>query len=139
MIKMISIVDFEQVTVNRYLKRKRTLTKKFERSTINAGFNYRLSHGFPKRKIYNYPDDGIYNFSKNDFFLLFLSRMMYRTKGIKCSWDTCSTDFFEAYMIVILQNFVKKLSALDYVLLIMNCVPPFAIYTVLLQSTSKIV
>ena len=67
---MFSIVDFEQVTVNRYLKRKRTLTKKIERSTINAGFKYKLSHGFPKCKIYNDPDDGMFNFSKNDFFVI---------------------------------------------------------------------
>ena len=38
-----------------------------------------------------------------------------------------------------MQNFVKELSALDYVLLIMNCVTPFAIYAVLLQSASKII
>ena len=46
-------------------------------------------------------------------------------------------------MIVIMQIVVKlgviELSALDYVLLIMNCIPPFTIYAELLQSTSKII
>ena len=69
---MFSIVDFEQVTVNRYLKRKRTLTKKIERSTINAGFKYKLNHEFLKCKFYNDPDDGMFNFSKNEFFLIIL-------------------------------------------------------------------
>ena len=34
---------------------------------------------------------------------------------------------------------MKELSALDYVLLIMNYIPRFAIYAVLLQSASKII
>ena len=35
-------------------------------------------------------------------------------------------------MIVVMQSVVKELSPLDYVHLIMNCVPPLAIYAVLL-------
>ena len=66
--KVFSVVDFEQVTLIKYLKRKRTLTKKIERSTINAGFKYRQV----QCKIYNDPDDGMFNFSKNDFFLIIL-------------------------------------------------------------------
>ena len=42
-------------------------------------------------------------------------------------------------MIVIMKNIVKELSALDYVLLLMNYTPRFAIHAVLLLSASKII
>ena len=42
-------------------------------------------------------------------------------------------------MIVIMKNIVKELSALDYVLLLMNYTPRFAIHAVVLQSASKII
>ena len=126
---MFSIVDFEQVTVNRYLKRKRTLTKKIERSPINAGLKYKLSHWLPKCKIYNDPDDGMFNFSKNEFFLIIPQSNQALNKEHKVFLGHLFCGyFFEAYETVIMQNVVKELRALDYVLLIMNGVPPFAIY-----------
>ena len=137
---MFSIFDFEQVTVNRYLKRKRTLTKKIERSTINAGFKYTLSHEFPKCKIYNDPGNSMFNFSKNDFFLIVPQSNHVLNKEHKAFLrNLFCRYFFEAYLIVIMQNIVKELSALDYMLLIMNCIPRFAIYAALLQSSSKII
>ena len=100
----------------------------------------RLSHGFPKQKIYNDPDDGIYNFSRNDFFLIILQSNHASNKEHKVFLGHLFCNyFFEEYMLVIMQNFVKELNALDYVLLVMNCVPAFAIYAVLLQPTSKII
>ena len=99
-----------------------------------------MSHGFPKCKIYNDPHDGMFNFSKNEFVLIIpqSNQVLNKEHKVFLGHLFCRY-FFGAYMIVIMQNVVKESSALDYVLLIMNCVPPFAIYAVLLQSTSKII
>ena len=78
-------------------------------------------------------------FSKNDFFLIIPQSNDVLNKEHKVFLGNLFCRyFFKAYIIVIMQNFVKELSALDYALLIMNCIPRFAIYAVLLHSGSKV-
>ena len=97
-------------------------TKKIERSTINAGLKYKLSHRFLKWKIYNEPDDGMFNFSKNEFFLITpqSNHVLIKEHKVFLRHLFCRY-FFEAFMIVIMQNVVKELSALDYELHTLFC------------------
>ena len=107
---MFSVVDFEQVTVNRYLKRKWTLTKKIERSTINVGFKYRQADSWISQvQNLQWPRW----FSKNDFFLIIPQSNHVLNKEHVLGTFVLEI-FFDAYMIVIMENIVKKLSSLDY-------------------------
>ena len=94
---MFSIVDFEQVTVNRSFQ-----TKQKKSRAVNAGFKYKLSHGFPKWKIYNNPDDVMFNFSKNEFFLVTTqsNHVLNKEHKVFLGYLFCRY-YFEAFMIVI--------------------------------------
>ena len=91
---MFSIVDFEQVTVNRYLKRKRTLTKKSREVQSMQDSSTSWVMDFPGAKLTMTQMMVCLTFPRITFFLLFCSRIMYWTKNIKRCWAICSVNTF---------------------------------------------
>ena len=92
------------------LEEKMNFNAKIERSTINAGFKYRQADLWISQvQNLQWPRW----FSKNDFFLIIPQSNHVLSKEHVLGTIVLQI-FFWAYMIAIMKNIVKELSALDY-------------------------